>query len=135
MFFMSVIVGVLAGLSVAFVTGPLTAFTKDKFALNERETGIAAFGAVLMIAGLIGSIIFGGFNAFWLTLGGLLGVFGSRLFAMAKARTDEVRAARKSLADDAAKDAAEAAETVEDVVEETVESVAKHAKKVSDTSD
>jgi hypothetical protein len=139
MFFTSLVIGVLAGLGVPYVAGPLTEFTKNRFELNERETGIASFGAVLVVAGLIGGIIFGGFNAFWLVLGGLLGTFGMRLFALAKARTDDVMAARKSLADDAAKDAAEAAEdAVEDVVEdakdvaeETAEKVVKKAKKTT----
>jgi len=124
---------------VPYVAGPLTEFTKNRFELNERETGIASFGAVLVVAGLIGGIIFGGFNAFWLVLGGLLGTFGMRLFALAKARTDDVMAARKSLADDAAKDAAEAAEDavedvvedVKDVAEETAEKVVKKAKKTT----
>jgi hypothetical protein len=135
MFFTSLVIGVLAGLGVPYVAGPLTEFTKNRFVLNERETGIASFGAVLVVAGLIGGIIFGGFNAFWLVLGGLLGTFGMRLFALAKARTDDVMAARKSLADDAAKDAAEAAEDVvedaKDVAEETAEKVVKKAKKTT----
>ena len=80
---------------------------------------------------MIGSIIFGGFNSFWLVLGGLLGVFGARLFAMAKARTDDVMAARKSLADDAKEKVADAAEDASDAVEETVEKVATKAKKTT----
>jgi len=57
MFFTSLVIGVLAGLGVPYVAGPLTEFTKNRFELNERETGIASFGAVLVVAGLIGGII------------------------------------------------------------------------------
>ncbi len=96
--FFSLVIGVVFGFGTAYAAGPLASLTRERFELSERETGIFAFGVVLMVAAIIGSIFGGSLGAFWLILGGLLGAFAMRIYAVALPfATGALAAAKKNM--------------------------------------
>ena len=105
-----IIIGGVFGFATTFASGPIKDFTKDHFALDERETHILTFGAMMVAAALLGPLVAGRMNAFSLIIGGMLGVFGDRLYGAAMAMTSKT-----------AKDATVKADDVKDAVVESVE--------------
>lgn len=101
-----IIIGGLFGFGTYAAMGPLKDATKDKFTLDERELHILTFGAMMLLAAWLGPLLAGRMSPFWLVLGGLIGIFGERLY---QAATSSASAARAK------------ADDVEDAVVETVE--------------
>lgn len=122
--FWSFIVGALFGLGSKYVTGPISEFVASKVSLSEREMAIVTFGLVMLAASVVAAVFPGHVNAFWLILGGTIGVFGFQLFEFAKAKAT----AAKSGAQDAVEDASEAVEDAADAVKDTVDDTAEAVK-------
>ncbi|MEL6572532.1 MAG: hypothetical protein AAFQ64_12775 [Pseudomonadota bacterium] len=107
-----IIIGGLFGFGTYAAIGPLKDATKDKIALDERELHILTFGAMMLLAALLGPLIAGRMSPFWLVLGGLIGIFGERLYGWAVSLANGKSANAK-------------ADDIEDAVVETVDEAGK----------
>ena len=108
--FTSLIVGVLAGLGFKFAFGPISGALTSKVALDEHEKAIFVFAILMGVAALVTAVLSA--SPFWLMAGGLLGVFGYRLFDFAKQKAADAKATAEDTAD-----------AVEDKAENAVESL------------
>lgn len=140
--FWSLITGVVFGLGSKYVTGPISEFVASKVALSEKEMAIVTFGTVMIAASLVASIFPGHVNAFWLILGGTVGVFGFQLFDFAKGKLaaakdsgqdviEDVQEAVSEVGEDVADTASDAVKAAGDVVDDTSEAVKKTVKKAT----
>ncbi len=110
--FTSLIVGVLAGLGFKFAFGPISGALTSKVALDEHEKAIFVFAILMGVAALVAAGLSDNASPFWLMAGGLLGVFGYRLFDFAKQKAADAKATAEDTAD-----------AVEDKAENAVESL------------
>lgn len=127
--FWSLLVGIAMGLALKFVSEPISGLVRSKIELSEQESGILSFTALMLVGSLISAILSDNASAFWLIIGGLLGVFGYRIIDAAKAKADAARSSAAEKVEDA-KDAAEdvieaKAEVVEDAVDAAKDAVSK----------
>ena len=99
MMIFGIILGAICGFGAVYVVAPLKELVGSRVELSEQESGILAFGAVLLAAAIVGAIVAGGVGAFWLVLGGLLGVFGLRIIEFAKVKFGEMSSAKDKTVD------------------------------------
>jgi MFS family permease len=123
--FVSLIVGLLFGLGISFAIGPISDLIKDRVEMSERETGMITFGIMMVLAGIVASILTANTSAFWLALGGTIGAFGLRLYAVA---ADTIMNPKSPVSDavdaveDAAGDVKDAAVDAKDAAKDAVKS-------------
>ncbi len=91
-----IIIGGLFGFGTYAAMGPLKEATKGNFELDERELHILTFGAMMLLAAWLGPLLAGRMSPFWLVLGGLIGIFGERLYGWAVSLANGQAAKRKT---------------------------------------
>jgi hypothetical protein len=115
--FGSFIVGIVFGLGSKFVKEPISKALEGHIELDDSELAVIIFGAVMAVASLLLALLTSNPSPFWLILGGVIGVFGFRLFEFGKARFDATK-----------DDAADAVDAVEDKAAEVADAVKDSAK-------
>jgi hypothetical protein len=81
------IIAVIAGFATPYVETPLAvplARLTEKFVrVDQAELRMVAFAIVMLIAGVAAELLHSG-SAFWVILGGVIGVFAARIVASLK---------------------------------------------------
>lgn len=122
--FWSFIVGGLFGLGSKYVTGPISEFVASKVSISEREMAIVTFGLVMLAASVVAAVFPGHVNAFWLILGGTVGVFGFQLFEFAKSKAGAAKLGAADVVEDTVEAVEDVTKTAADAAEDGLDKVA-----------
>ncbi|MCC7321142.1 MAG: hypothetical protein IT542_09220 [Rubellimicrobium sp.] len=89
-FIVAIIGGLVVDRAEEPLARPLARLIAPVVRIEQAEMRTLAFAVVMLIVGVIADLIDSG-SPFWVILGGVLGLFGVRLFAFARDRLDQRR--------------------------------------------